>query len=124
MARRIAPMSLRRAESRRPKAHLAAGITIRPYMRLRYAVLAALVVCGFRYGGARPAGGESVPGRPAANVGPVPARGGPGRAGGHGGRRLSEVLGQQVIIENVGGAGGMVGSARVAKAAPDGYQFV
>jgi tripartite-type tricarboxylate transporter receptor subunit TctC len=40
------------------------------------------------------------------------------------GRRLSEVLGQQVIIENVGGAGGMVGSARVAKAAPDGYQFV
>jgi tripartite-type tricarboxylate transporter receptor subunit TctC len=40
------------------------------------------------------------------------------------GRRLSEVLGQQVIIENVGGAGGMVGSARVAKGTPDGYQFV
>src|SRR5947208_5988410 len=40
------------------------------------------------------------------------------------GRRLSEILGQQVVIENVGGAGGMVGSARVVKAAPDGYQFV
>ena len=40
------------------------------------------------------------------------------------GRGFSEVLGQQVIIENIGGAGGMVGSARVAKAAPDGYQFV
>jgi tripartite-type tricarboxylate transporter receptor subunit TctC len=40
------------------------------------------------------------------------------------GRRLSEVLAQQVVIENVGGAGGMVGSARVAKATPDGYQFV
>jgi tripartite-type tricarboxylate transporter receptor subunit TctC len=38
--------------------------------------------------------------------------------------RLSEVLGQQVIIENVGGAGGMTGVARVAKAPPDGYQFV
>ena len=38
--------------------------------------------------------------------------------------RLSEVLGQQVIIENVSGAGGMTGVARVAKAAPDGYQFV
>jgi tripartite-type tricarboxylate transporter receptor subunit TctC len=38
--------------------------------------------------------------------------------------RLSEVLGQQVIIENVGGAGGMTGVARVAKAAPDGYQLV
>jgi tripartite-type tricarboxylate transporter receptor subunit TctC len=38
--------------------------------------------------------------------------------------RLSEVLGQQVIIENVAGAGGMTGVARVAKAVPDGYQFV
>src|SRR5215211_4407964 len=38
--------------------------------------------------------------------------------------RLSEVLGQQVVIENVGGAGGMTGVARVAKAPPDGYQFV
>lgn len=37
---------------------------------------------------------------------------------------LSEVLGQQVIIENVSGAGSMTGTARVAKAAPDGYQFV
>jgi tripartite-type tricarboxylate transporter receptor subunit TctC len=38
--------------------------------------------------------------------------------------RLSELLGQQVIVENVGGAGGMTGAARVAKAQPDGYQFV
>lgn len=36
---------------------------------------------------------------------------------------LSEFLGQQVIVENVGGAGGMVGASRVARAAPDGYQF-
>jgi tripartite-type tricarboxylate transporter receptor subunit TctC len=40
------------------------------------------------------------------------------------GVRLSEILGQQVVIENVSGAGGMTGVARVAKAAPDGYQFV
>jgi len=38
--------------------------------------------------------------------------------------RLGELLGQQVIVENVGGAGGMIGAARVAKAAPDGYQVV
>src|SRR5215467_4721047 len=38
--------------------------------------------------------------------------------------RLSELLGQQIIVENVGGAGGMTGVARVAKARPDGYQFV
>jgi tripartite-type tricarboxylate transporter receptor subunit TctC len=38
--------------------------------------------------------------------------------------RLSEVLGQQVVIENVGGAGGMTGVARVARGSSDGYQFV
>jgi tripartite-type tricarboxylate transporter receptor subunit TctC len=38
--------------------------------------------------------------------------------------RLAELLGQQVIVENVGGAGGMTGTARVAKATPDGYQVV
>ena len=39
-------------------------------------------------------------------------------------QRMSELIGQQVIVENVGGAGGMVGTARVARAEPDGYQFV
>src|SRR5262245_34933469 len=34
---------------------------------------------------------------------------------------MSKSLGQQIIIENVGGAGGTVGAARVAKATPDGY---
>jgi tripartite-type tricarboxylate transporter receptor subunit TctC len=33
-------------------------------------------------------------------------------------------LGQSVLVENVGGAGGMLGANRVAKAPPDGYQFV
>jgi tripartite-type tricarboxylate transporter receptor subunit TctC len=37
---------------------------------------------------------------------------------------LSQTLAQQVIVENVGGAGGMNGANRVAKAPPDGYQFV
>src|SRR3954464_8865273 len=38
--------------------------------------------------------------------------------------KMAEHLGKPVIIENIGGAGGMTGAARVAKAAPDGYQFV
>jgi tripartite-type tricarboxylate transporter receptor subunit TctC len=34
---------------------------------------------------------------------------------------MSKVLGQQLIIENVGGAGGTIGSARASRAEPDGY---
>jgi tripartite-type tricarboxylate transporter receptor subunit TctC len=37
------------------------------------------------------------------------------------GERLSQIWGQQVIIENRGGAGGGVGAAEAARAAPDGY---
>jgi tripartite-type tricarboxylate transporter receptor subunit TctC len=35
--------------------------------------------------------------------------------------QMSGILGQSIIIENVSGAGGTIGSARVAAAAPDGY---
>jgi tripartite-type tricarboxylate transporter receptor subunit TctC len=38
--------------------------------------------------------------------------------------RVSEVLGQPMIVENLGGAGGTIGVSRVAKATPDGYQIV
>jgi putative tricarboxylic transport membrane protein len=34
---------------------------------------------------------------------------------------MSQSLGQQIVIENVGGAGGSIGAARAARAAPDGY---
>ena len=37
---------------------------------------------------------------------------------------MGDLLGQQIIIENIGGAGGMTGSSRVAKALPDGYVFL
>src|SRR5271156_3930589 len=39
-------------------------------------------------------------------------------------QRMGEILGQPVIIENVGGAGGMNGADRVAKAPADGYTFL
>ena len=38
--------------------------------------------------------------------------------------RMSELLGQQIVVENVGGAGGQTGSKRVEQAKPDGYTFV
>jgi tripartite-type tricarboxylate transporter receptor subunit TctC len=37
---------------------------------------------------------------------------------------MSKTLGQQVIVENVGGAGGTLGAARAAKAEPDGYTLL
>ena len=67
---------------------------------------------------------QSWPTRPVTMVIPFAAGGGTDATGRILAPRLSELLGQQVIVENVGGAGGMTGSNRVAKAAPDGYQFL
>ena len=40
------------------------------------------------------------------------------------GQRMGETLGQQLVIENVGGAGGTIGVNKAAKAAPDGYTLL
>jgi tripartite-type tricarboxylate transporter receptor subunit TctC len=67
---------------------------------------------------------EQWPNRPLTMVVPFAAGSGSDTAARIVSARLSEVLGQQVIVENISGAGGMTGAHRVAKAAPDGYQFV
>jgi tripartite-type tricarboxylate transporter receptor subunit TctC len=78
------------------------------------AVLAALSL-------ASPAGAQTWPTRPITMIVPFSA-GGPidvlARVLQPG---LSEKLGEQVVVENVGGAGGMTGGSRLAHAAPDGY---
>jgi tripartite-type tricarboxylate transporter receptor subunit TctC len=71
-----------------------------------------------------PAIAQDWPTRPLTMVVPFAAAGGADVMGRIVAARLSELLGQQVIVENVGGAGGMIGASRVAKAPPDGYQFV
>jgi tripartite-type tricarboxylate transporter receptor subunit TctC len=38
--------------------------------------------------------------------------------------KVSKQIGQAVIIENIGGAGGTIGAGKAAKASPDGYTFL
>ena len=81
----------------------------------RASALAAAVVFAYS-GGSLSAGAQSWPTRPLTMVVGFAAGGGTDVLARIIAQRLSELLGQQVVIENVGGAGGMVGSARVAKA--------
>jgi tripartite-type tricarboxylate transporter receptor subunit TctC len=88
----------------------------------RIILLALLAFASIGDGGVATA--QSWPVRPVTMVVPFAAGGGTDLLGRIVAQRLSEVLGQQVIVENVGGAGGMLGSARVVKSPPDGYTMV
>jgi tripartite-type tricarboxylate transporter receptor subunit TctC len=68
--------------------------------------------------------GQSYPTKPMTMIIPFAAGGPTDVLGRVLAARMSEILGQQVVVENVGGAGGMTGSRRVADAAPDGYTMV
>jgi tripartite-type tricarboxylate transporter receptor subunit TctC len=70
------------------------------------------------------AAAQNYPTRPVTMVIPFAAGGPTDVLGRVAGARMGEILGQQVIIENVGGGGGQTGSRRVADSKPDGYSFV
>jgi len=67
---------------------------------------------------------QDYPTRPITMIVPYPAGGGVDAMGRLVGQRLSVALGQQVVIENRGGAGGMIGTRDAARSAPDGYTIV
>lgn len=71
-----------------------------------------------------PALAQGFPNKPITMVVPFAAGGGTDIAARIIGPKMAELLGQNVIIENVAGAGGNVGTNRVAKAAPDGYTIL
>ncbi len=73
---------------------------------------------------AAPAMAQNYPARPINMIIPFAAGGPTDVLGRVMAQRMSEILGQQVVVENIGGAGGMTGSKRVADAAADGYSFV
>jgi tripartite-type tricarboxylate transporter receptor subunit TctC len=70
------------------------------------------------------AAAQDYPSRPITMIVPYPAGGGVDVMGRLIGAKLSIALGQQVVIENRGGAGGMIGTRDAARAAPDGYTIV
>jgi tripartite-type tricarboxylate transporter receptor subunit TctC len=86
-------------------------------MRMIVATLAALLVAG-------PAAAQTYPSRPITVVVPFPAGGPSDVVARIVVEHMGKALGQTMVIENVGGAGGTIGGARVASAAPDGYTLL
>lgn len=67
---------------------------------------------------------QAWPNKPVRLINPFPAGGGTDTFARPLSAQLSKQTGQQFIIENIGGAGGTVGAAQAARAAPDGYTFL
>ena len=87
---------------------------------IRYALALALTLAA----GAGSAAAQAYPNKPITIVVPAGAGGPTDTVARLVGESMSRTLGQQIIVENVGGAGGTIGVARVAKAPADGYTLV
>ena len=96
----------------------ASGGGSRPSLVLKAIVAAALALLLAPLGAAR---ADDWPSRPITMIVPYAAGGPVDTLGRILAARLSEILGQQVVVENAAGAGGMTGASRVAKSTPDGY---
>jgi len=84
------------------------------------AALAAVAALAF----ATPAPAQDWPTRPITLIVPFAPGGGVDASARLQALAIGEILGQTVVVENVGAAAGTVGSGRVAQAAPDGYTML
>lgn len=85
----------------------------------------ALLLCGLVLAATAPAlAQDSYPTKPITIIVGYPPGGSTDLMGRMVGTELSNRLGQPVVIENLGGAGGTIGAQKVANAAPDGYTLL
>lgn len=93
------------------------------FKRRHATLLVAAILAGLC---AAPAAGaaEAFPTKPIRMIVPFPPGGGTDGLARVLAERMKDSLGQPVVIENIGGAGGTIGSATAAKAAPDGYTIM
>jgi tripartite-type tricarboxylate transporter receptor subunit TctC len=98
---------------------------MKPEFRILKALgLTALLVCGAQLSGTPIAVAQDYPTRNITVVVPFPAGGPSDVVARIVAEAMGRTLGHTLVIENVGGAGGTIGSARVATAAPDGYTIL
>ena len=98
-------------------------ISITPAAWRRYITLAALAITSLSLSAPVFAQAD-FPNKPVTIVVPFPPAGSTDVMGRLLGQTMSKFLGQTVLIENVGGAGGTIGAAKVARAANDGYTLL
>src|SRR5580698_10817696 len=100
---------------------------VRSSFRLNIALAAltgVLAIAGFVGAGKLARAAFDWPSRPITMIVPFAAGGPTDIVGRIIAQRLGEVLEQQIVVENIGGAGGMTGAQRVALAQPNGYQML
>ncbi len=92
--------------------------------RTTFAALVAAVVAVTTLAPWHNAQAQAYPNKPIKIIVPFPAGGTTDLVARLVGQRMSESMGQPVLVENKGGAGGAIGADAVAKAAPDGYTLL
>src|SRR5215216_2705941 len=88
-----------------------------PGLKIRFSVTLALIAML----GLGAAAAQEYPNRPITLVVPFPPGGSTTIVARIVADKLAEALGQQIVVDNRGGAGGTIGTRAVAKSAPDGY---
>jgi len=90
-------------------------------MMTKRAIVLAIAAFAFAANDAKPATAQAYPSRPITIIVPFAAGGTTDVIARILGEHMSRTLGQQLIVENVVGAGGTTGSTRAMRANPDGY---